>query len=51
MTVPAIFYSTNNLPTAIAGTVVAVLLAYLRHPLIVVAPAASAAAFGMGFII
>ncbi len=51
MTIPAIFYSTNNLHTAAAGTVVAVVLAYLRQPLIIVALAASAAAFGMGFII
>jgi len=51
MTIPAIFYSTNNFPTAIAGTVVAAVLAYLRQPLIVVALAASAAALGVGFII
>lgn len=51
MTVPAIFYSTNNLSTAAAGTIVAAILAYLRQPLIVVALAASAAALGMGFII
>lgn len=51
MTIPAIFYSTNNLHTAATGTVVAVVLAYLRQPLIIVALAASAAAFGMGFII
>ena len=51
MTIPAIFYSTNNLPTAVAGTMVAAVLAYLRQPLIVVALAASAAALGVGFII
>ena len=51
MTIPAIFYSTNNFPTAIAGTGVAAVLAYLRQPLIVVALAASAAALGVGFII
>ena len=51
MTIPAIFYSTNNLLTALVGTVVAVILAYLRQPLIVVALAASAAALGAGFII
>lgn len=51
MTIPAIFYSTNNLPTAVAGTLVAAVLAYLRQPLIVVALAASAAALGVGFII
>lgn len=51
MTVPAIFYSTNDPATAAAGTLVAVLLAWLRQPLIVVALAASAAALGTGFLI
>lgn len=45
MTIPAIFYATGDYPSAIAGTVVAVILAYFRCPLIVVALAASAAAF------
>lgn len=45
MTIPSIFYATGNLITAAAGTVTAVLLAYFRKPLIVVALAASAAAF------
>ena len=44
MTIPAIFYSTGSLPTAIAGTAVALVLAYMGKPLIVVALAASAAA-------
>lgn len=51
MTVPAIFYSTGSIPTAIAGTVVAVVLAYLKKPLIVVALAASAAALLTGSIV
>lgn len=51
MTVPAIFYSTGSIPTAVAGTVVAVVLAYLKKPLIVVALAASAAALLTGFIV
>lgn len=51
MTIPAIFYSTNNLPTAIVGTAAAVIFAYLKKPLIVVALAASAAALVTGFII
>lgn len=51
MTIPAIFYSTGNMVTSIAGTVVAVILAYLKLPLIVVALAASAAAFLLGIII
>lgn len=51
MTIPAIFYSTGNITTAIIGTAVAVVLAYLRLPLIVVALAASGAALAAGFFI
>ena len=51
MTIPAIFYSTGDLTTAIVGTVVAVVLAYLRQPLIIVALAAAAAAFLSGLIL
>ena len=51
MTVPAIFYSTGSVGTAMAGTAVAVILAYLDMPLIVVALSASAAAFAVGLII
>ena len=50
MTIPAIFYATGNMTTSIVGAVVAVVLAYLRLPLIVVALAASAAALLAGFI-
>ncbi|MBQ9080072.1 MAG: AzlD domain-containing protein [Clostridia bacterium] len=50
MTIPAIFYSTGNIATAIVGTVVAAVLAYFGKPLIVVALAASLAAFISGFI-
>lgn len=50
MTIPSIFYSTGSLPTSIVGTVVAVVLAYLQKPLIVVALAASAAALVTGFL-
>lgn len=48
MTIPAIFYSTGSITTATIGTVVAVVLAYFKLPLIVVAIAASAAAFISG---
>ena len=48
MTIPAIFYSTGNFITAAAGSVTALVLAYFNLPLIVVAIAASAAAFGAG---
>ncbi len=48
MTIPAIFYSTGSIITSVAGTVVAVVLAYLDLPLIVVALAASGTAFLTG---
>lgn len=51
MTIPAIFYSTGSMITAAAGTVVAIVLAYLEKPLIVVALAASAAALVTGVVI
>lgn len=51
MTIPAIFYSTDSIATAIAGTVVALVLAYVRLPLIVVALAAAATSFICGFFI
>ena len=51
MTIPAIFYSTGNYITAIAGTVMALILAYFNLPLIVVALAASATAFVTGLFL
>lgn len=48
MTIPAIFYSTGSIITSVAGTVVAVVLAYLDLPLIIVALAASGTAFFTG---
>ena len=48
MKIPAIFYSTGSVITSVAGTVVAVVLAYLDLPLIVVALAASGTAFLTG---
>ena len=45
MTMPAIFYSTGNVTTAVIGTVVALILAYKGLPLIVVALAAAISAF------
>ena len=50
MTIPAIFYATGDVITSALGAVVAIILAYLRLPLIVVALAASAAALLGGFI-
>lgn len=51
MTLPAIFYSTGNITTAAVGTVVALVLAYFRCPLIVVALAAAAAALLTGLVL
>ena len=48
MTIPAIFYSTGSMVTAAVGTAAALILAYLELPLIVVALAASLAAFLTG---
>ena len=50
MTIPAIFYATGDTLTAVIGTTVACVLALLDAPLIVVALAAAAAAFGAGFL-
>ena len=51
MTIPTIFYSTGNLITALAGTAVALGLAYGELPLVVVALSATAAALLTGFIV
>lgn len=51
MTIPAIFYSTGSVITAVIGTVAALVLSYFGLPLIVVALAASAAAYIAGLII
>ena len=51
MTIPAIFYATGNMTTAAVGTGVALVLAYLKCPLMVVALAAAAAALVTGFFI
>ena len=45
MTIPAIFTATGNLISAIAGLAVAIVLAYQRKSLIVVAVGACAAVF------
>ncbi len=51
MTIPSIFYATGDMVTAVIGTAVAVVLAYFRQPLIVVALAASAAALAADFLL
>ncbi len=50
MTIPAIFYSTGSMLTAVVGTAVACALAFFELPLIVVALAAAAAAYVSGFL-
>ena len=51
MTIPAIFYSTGSVLTAVAGTAVALLLAFFGLPLIIVALSSSAAVFIAGLFI
>ena len=51
MTFPSIFYSTDNSVTAVIGTIVAVILAYFRLPLTVVALAACLSALISGFFV
>lgn len=51
MTLPAIFYSTGNLSTAIVGTAVAVIVAFFDKPLIIVALAAALSALITDFIL
>ena len=48
MTIPAIFYSTGNIVTAVDGTLTAFVLSYFNLPLIVVALSATATAFIAG---
>lgn len=51
MTIPAIFYTTHNIYTAVAGTAVAIILAFMEMPLIVVALAATGSAFLIGLFL
>lgn len=51
MTIPAIFYSTGNMTTALVGTITAVVLAYCNMPLIVVALSATLTAFLTGLFL
>lgn len=41
MTVPAIFYSTGNIKSAVVGTIVAIAVAFFEKPLIIVALSAA----------
>ena len=51
MTVPAIFYSTGCVSSAIVGTLTAVLLAYKKRSLIIVAAGAALAVLAVELII
>lgn len=51
MTIPACFYSTGNLTTAIVGTIVAVIVAFFDKPLIIVALSAAMSALLTSLII
>ena len=51
MTFPYVFYSTGNFYTALVGTVVAILAAFFKRSMLVVAVLACIAVFISGFII
>lgn len=51
LTFPEVFYSTQDLVTAIAGTIVALLLAYCNKSLVIVAAGAILTVFVSGIII
>ncbi len=51
MTIPAIFYSTGSIITAVVGTCAAFVLSYFGMPLIAVALAASGAAYIAGLFL
>ncbi len=51
MTFPSIFYATSSFPSAIAGTMVALALAFFRRSLLTVALGASGAALAVELIV
>ena len=51
MTFPSIFYATSSYPSAIAGTVVALALAFFRRSLLTVALGASGAALAVELVL
>lgn len=51
MTVPAIFYSTGDIISAVTGTITALILAYYKKPLIVVAVLAAIMALVTAFVL
>ncbi|MDD5936966.1 MAG: AzlD domain-containing protein [Clostridiales bacterium] len=50
LTFPDVFYSTGDIMTAVAGTVVALLLAYCNQSLVIVAAGAIITVFVTGFL-
>ena len=51
LTFPAIFYSTNSIYTAIIGTAIALILAYKKVNMAVIAVICVAIVFGLSYII
>lgn len=51
LTFPDVFYSTGNVMTALAGTTAALILAYRKKSLVVVAAGAMIAVFLAGFLL
>lgn len=51
LTFPSIFWSTDSVPAAAIGTVVAMALAYMEKSLVVVAIAAIIVVYGVGFLL
>ena len=51
MTFPSIFYATSSLPSAVAGTTVALALAFFRRSLLTVALGASGAALAVELVL
>ncbi len=51
MTFPGIFYATSSLPSAIAGTAAALVLAFFRRSLLIVALGASATALAVELVL
>ena len=51
MTVPAVFYATESLPSALCGFAVALVLAYLGKSLLLVASSACAAVFAVELLL
>ena len=50
MTFPSVFYATASLPSAVAGTTVALVLAFFRRSLLTVAVGASGAALAVELV-